>query len=86
LAAGRAPAARALAEAHHRQARALADDLGRRPLQAHGHLGLGTREAEPGQRAPAPAALSTASDRDRALDLTCGLPQAEAALTQVDGP
>ena len=31
-----------LAEAHHRQALALAEEIGMRPLQAHCHLGLGT--------------------------------------------
>ena len=34
------------AEAHYRQALALADELGMRPLQAHCHLGLGTLYAE----------------------------------------
>ena len=38
------------AEAHYQQALALADELGMRPLQAHGHLGLGTLYATTGQR------------------------------------
>ena len=38
------------AEAHYRQALALADELGMRPLQAHCHLGLGVLYARTGQR------------------------------------
>ena len=39
------------AAAHYRQARALAEALGMRPLQAHCHHGLGTLYATVGQRA-----------------------------------
>ena len=42
------------AEAHYRQALALADELGMRPLQAHCHLGLGTLYAKIGQRRAGP--------------------------------
>ena len=38
------------AAAHYRQALALAEELGMRPLQAHCHLGLGTLYATTGQR------------------------------------
>ena len=41
IAVRREPPERALAEAYDRQALALTDDLGMRPLQAHCHLGLG---------------------------------------------
>ena len=53
-----------------------------RPLQAHCHLGLGTLYATTGQREQARAALTTAIDLYRAMDMTFWLPQAEAALAQ----
>ena len=56
-----------------------------RPLQAHCHLGLGTLYAKTGQREQAHAALSTAIELYRAMDMTFWLPQAEAALAQVEG-
>ena len=75
----------AQAEAHYQQALALAEELGMRPLQAHCHLGLGTLYAKTGRREQARAALSTAIDLYRAMDMTFWLPQAEAALAQVEG-
>ena len=71
------------AAAHYRQALALAEDLGMRPLQAHCHHGLGTLYATVGQREQARAALSTAIEMYRAMDMTFWLPQAEATLAQV---
>ena len=71
------------AAAHYRQALALAEELGMRPLQAHCHLGLGTLYARIGQRQQAHAELSTAIALYRAMDMTFWLPQAEAALAQV---
>ena len=53
--------------------------------QAHCHLGLGTLYATTGQRQQARAALSAAIDLYRAMDMTLWLPQAEAALAQVEG-
>jgi tetratricopeptide (TPR) repeat protein len=82
IAARREPPERAPAEAYYRQALALAEALGMRPLQAHCHLGLGTLYATSGQREPAGAALATAIDLYRAMDMTFWLPQA-AALAQV---
>ena len=73
----------AQAEAHYQQALALAEALGMRPLQAHCHHGLGTLYATTGQREQARAALSTAIDLYRAMEMTFWLPQAEAALVQV---
>ena len=70
------------AEAHYRQALALAEELGMRPLQAHCHRGLGTLYATTGQREQARAELSTAIELYRAMDMTFWLPQAEAALAQ----
>jgi len=57
----------------------------RMPLQAHCHLGLGTLYATTGQREHARAALSTAIDLYRAMDMTFWLPQAEATLAQMEG-
>ena len=73
------------AEDDYRQARALAEELGMRPLVAHCHLGLGKLYAEIGRRAEARAELSAAIDLYRAMDMTFWLPQAEAALAQVEG-
>jgi hypothetical protein len=63
----------------------LADDLGMRPLQAHCHHGLGTLYATTGQHDQAHAELSTAIALYRAMDMTFWLPQAEAALAQMEG-
>jgi hypothetical protein len=67
------------AAAHYHQALALAEAIGMRPLQAHCHLGLGTLYATTGQRQQARAALATAINLYRAMDMTFWLPQAEAA-------
>jgi class 3 adenylate cyclase/tetratricopeptide (TPR) repeat protein len=80
-----APPEIAQAEAHYQQALALAEELGMRPLQAHCHLGLGTLYAQTGQREQARAALTTAIDLYRAMDMTFWLPEAETALVQVRG-
>ena len=73
-----------MADATYREALALADALGMRPLQAHCHRGLGTLYAATGQREQARPALSTAIELYRAMDMTFWLPQTEAALAQVD--
>ena len=70
---------------HYRQALALAEELGMRPLQAHCHLGLGTLYAQTGQRQQARAELSTAIEMYRAMAMTFWLPQAESALAQAEG-
>ena len=74
----------ALAAGHYRQALALAEELGMRPLQAHCHRGLGTLYATTGQQEQARAALSTAIEMYRAMEMTFWLPETEAALAQVD--
>ena len=56
-----------------------------RPLLAHCHRGLGTLYAKIGQREQARAEFSAAIDLYRAMDMTFWLPQAEAALAQVEG-
>jgi tetratricopeptide (TPR) repeat protein len=73
------------AEAYYQQALALAEELGMRPLQAHCHLGLGTLYAATGQPEQARVALSTAINLYRAMEMTFWLPEAEAALAQVEG-
>jgi hypothetical protein len=55
------------------------------PLQAHCHLGLGTLYATTGQREQACTALSTAIALYRDMGMTFWMPQAEAALAQVEG-
>ena len=73
-----------LAEAHYRQACALAKELGMRPLVAHCHRSLGTLYATTGQREQARTELSTAIEMYRAMDMTFWLPQTEAALAQME--
>jgi tetratricopeptide (TPR) repeat protein len=85
IAAHREPPEVEAAETHYRQALALAEDLGMRPLQAHCHLGLGTLYAQIGRAQQARAALTAAINLYRAMDMTFWLPQAEAALAQVEG-
>jgi hypothetical protein len=72
-------------ERHYRDALALADELGMRPLTACCHRGLGTLYAKIGCREQAHAELSIAIEFHRAMAMTFWLPQAEAALAQVGG-
>jgi class 3 adenylate cyclase/tetratricopeptide (TPR) repeat protein len=85
IAARREPPESKLAEAHYSQALTLAESLGMRPLMAHCHLGLGTLYTKVGRREQARAALSSAIELYRAMEMTFWLPQAEAALAQVEG-
>ena len=79
-----APPDVAQAEASYRQALALAEEIGMRPLVAHCHRGLGTLYATIGQREQARTALSTASEMYRDMTMTFWLPETEAALAQVE--
>jgi tetratricopeptide (TPR) repeat protein len=79
-----APPDAAQAEAHYQQALTLASQLGMRPLQAHCHRGLGTLYAATGQREQARTELAAAIALYRAMDMTFWLPEAEAALAQVE--
>jgi len=85
IAAHREPPESESAEVHYRQALALAEELGMRPLQAHCHLGLGTLYTQTGRPEPAHAALTTAIALYRSMEMTFWLPQAEAALVQLEG-
>ncbi|MGH8068267.1 MAG: AAA family ATPase [Candidatus Entotheonellia bacterium] len=82
IAARRDPPESALAESYYRQAVALAEELGMRPLLAHCHLGLGSLYTRIGRPEHAQAEISTAIGLYRAMEMTFWLPQAEAELTQ----
>ncbi|HSF32322.1 MAG TPA: adenylate/guanylate cyclase domain-containing protein [Candidatus Tectomicrobia bacterium] len=71
-------------EEHYRQALALAEELGMRPLIAHCHLGLGQLCLSMGKHQEARAELSAGMARYRSMEMTFWLPQAEAALEQVE--
>jgi tetratricopeptide (TPR) repeat protein len=73
------------AAARYQQALALAEELGMRPLVAHCHRGLGALYARTGQQEQARAALSTAIELYRAMEMTFWLPETEAVLAQVTG-
>jgi class 3 adenylate cyclase/tetratricopeptide (TPR) repeat protein len=85
IAARRDPSAVDLAAAHYQDALALADELGMRPLQAHCHRGLGMLYGQTGRPKQARTALAIAIELYRTTDMTFWLPQAEAALAQVEG-
>jgi tetratricopeptide (TPR) repeat protein len=74
-----------LAAGYYRQALALADELGMRPLAAHCHRGLGTLYLKMGRGDEAHIELSTAIELYRAMEMTFWLPEVEAALAQVEG-
>jgi tetratricopeptide (TPR) repeat protein len=84
IAARREPPEAVQTEGHYRQALALADELGMRPLVAHCHRGLGTLYTKTGPQEQARVELSTAIALYRAMDMTFWLPQTEAALVQVE--
>src|SRR5438094_4067692 len=81
LAAQREPASEE-AMAHYRQALALAEDLGMRPLVAHCHLGLGTLYRKVSRDEQAQVELATAAEMYRAMDMPYWLEKAEAARVQ----
>jgi Flp pilus assembly protein TadD len=81
----RKPPTRDQAEAQYRQAIAMASELGMRPLAARCHRGLGTLYTKIGRLEQARAELCTAIELYRAMDMPFWLPQAEAALAQVEG-
>ncbi len=65
-------------EAHYRQALALAEPRGMRPLVAHCHLGLGKLSRRTGKREQARDHLTTATAMYREMDMRFWLEQAEA--------
>jgi tetratricopeptide (TPR) repeat protein len=70
---------------YYRQALALAEELGMRPLHAHCHRGLGTLYAATGQQEQARIELSTAMELYRAMEMTFWLSETEAMVAQVEG-
>jgi hypothetical protein len=79
------PSEREQAEISDQQTLVLANELRMRPLQAHGHLGVGKLDSKVGRSEQARAELSAAIDLYRAMGMTFWLPQAQAALAQVEG-
>ncbi|MEK7880134.1 MAG: adenylate cyclase, partial [candidate division NC10 bacterium] len=68
------------AEGHYRQAMALAEELGMRPLIAHCHLGLGKLSRRTVDRSKIEEHLTTAMTLYREMDMGFWLAQAEAEL------
>jgi tetratricopeptide (TPR) repeat protein len=73
----------ATADGHYRQAIALAEELGMRPLIAHCHLGLGKLYQRTGKLDQAEEHLTTATTMYREMGMTYWLEQAEAELRQL---
>ena len=71
------------AEAHYRQALALAEELGLRPLKAHCHLGLGALYRRTGKRQQAQEYLANAVTLYREMDMRFWLEQAEAEMREL---
>jgi tetratricopeptide (TPR) repeat protein len=70
-------------ETYYRQALALAEPRGMRPLVAHCHLGLGKLCARTGKREHAREYLTTATTMYREMDMRFYLEQAEAELKEL---
>jgi tetratricopeptide (TPR) repeat protein len=71
------------AEAHYREAQALAEELDLRPLIAHCHLGLGKLYRRTDKREQAQEHLATATTMYREMGMTYWLETAEAEMTQL---
>jgi tetratricopeptide (TPR) repeat protein len=69
-------------EAHYRQALALAEPRGMRPLVAHCHLGLGKLYRRTGKREEAEEHLATATTMYREMDMRFWLEKAEAEMRE----
>ena len=67
-------------EAHYRQALALAEPRGMRPLVAHCHLGLAKLYRRTGKQQEAQEHLTTATTMYREMDMGFWLEQAEAVM------
>jgi tetratricopeptide (TPR) repeat protein len=68
------------AESHYRQALALAEELGMRPLTAHCHVGLGKLYQRIGNRQQAEEHLTTATAMMREMEMGFWLEKAEAEV------
>jgi DNA-binding SARP family transcriptional activator len=71
------------AEAHYREATALAAELGMRPLIAHCHLGLGKLYRRTGKRQEAQEHLTTATTMYREMGMRFWLEQAEKEMGEL---
>ncbi len=85
IASHRDPIDAAAAEEHYRQALALAESLGMRPLLARCRVGLGALYRAEGRVERARAELTIARDLLRSLSMTAWLLRAETELASVDG-
>ncbi len=70
-------------EDYYRQALALAEPCGMRPLVAHCHLGLGKLYLRTGTREQAQKHFTTATTLYRAMDMPFWLEQAETEMRQL---
>ena len=68
------------ADGHYRDALALAEELGMRPLVAHCHLGFGKLYSRTGKGEQARGHLATATTMYREMDMRFWLEQAEAEM------
>jgi class 3 adenylate cyclase/tetratricopeptide (TPR) repeat protein len=73
------------ADSHYREALALAEELGMRPLAAHCHLGCGKLYRRSSEPARADEHLATATAMYREMDMGFWLEQAAAALGLPNG-
>ena len=71
------------AEENYRQALALAEELGMRPLIAHCRKGLGALYGITGQEENARTELTAAMDMYREMEMTFWLEKAEEAMAEV---
>src|SRR5262249_12599369 len=71
------------AENRYRQALALAEELGMRPLIPHGHVGLGKLYRQIGSRQQAEEHLTTAATMMRDMQMGLWLEKAEAELKEL---
>src|SRR5262249_60440461 len=67
-------------EAHYRQALALAEPRGMRPLVAHCHLGLGTLYRRTGKQPQTQEHLTTATTMHHRMGMPDWLAQADAGM------
>ena len=71
-----------IGEGHYRQAMALADELGMRPLVAHCHVGLAKLYRRTGKRQKAQEHLTTATSMFREMDMRFWLEKAEVEMRE----
>ncbi|MGH7772993.1 MAG: tetratricopeptide repeat protein, partial [Candidatus Binatia bacterium] len=72
------------AEDHYRQALALAEELGMRPLIAHCHVGLGKLNRRIGNRQQVEEHLTAATTMFRSMDMTFWLEKAEVERVKTE--